>query len=414
MLRVATIQAERGMRLALPVHRPMSDDVLLREGFVLDGPTIGRLREIRIPEVWIDYPGAERIRSLISPQVLRLQARLASQVSDLFDRVQRQAGAKLNYNTYRDSVGSMLDGLLVDRNAALHLSEIAGAGGSLPRHATAVCLLSLLLGLRLEGYLVHERAQLHVQHARNTTSLGVGAMLHDVGLTRLPEHAATHEHDLDADDEAWRSHTRLGFDLVSSGVDASAAIVVLDHHQRWDGVGFPEHDHFGGAARPQRGREIHVFARIAAVADAYDRLLHRPGEESWPRVRVLRTLLSPPLCTRFDPVVLTTLPVVAPPYPPGSMVTLNDGRRAFILNWDMEAPCRPIVVPAEPGSTKRSVKETPIDLREHESLSIVEQDGHDVRADNFEHSYKRALLEARSQAAVAADDDESPGAEKAA
>ncbi|MCA9284025.1 MAG: HD domain-containing protein, partial [Phycisphaerales bacterium] len=304
MLRVPIIQAEPGMRLSLPVHRPLSNDVLLREGFALDRMTIGRLRELRVPEVWIDYPGAERIRRFVSPEVYRLQANLVHQTSDLFERVQCDAGAKLDYAAYRTTMSGLIDQLLANHHAAVHLSEIAGAGESQARHATTVCLLSLLIGLRLQGYLVSERPKLDAVHARDTTNLGIGAMLHDVGLSRLPAECARCEFDLDGNDPQWRSHVQKGYEMVIGNLDASAAIVVLDHHQSWDGHGFPEHGHFGAEPAPRHGHDIHVFARIVAAADAYDRLLHRVDGGMWPRVRAMNTLLNSPLNGRFDPVVL--------------------------------------------------------------------------------------------------------------
>ncbi|MCA9284738.1 MAG: hypothetical protein KDA22_05970, partial [Phycisphaerales bacterium] len=206
------------------------------------------------------------------------------------------------------------------------------------------------------------------------------------------------------------SHVQKGYEMVIGNLDASAAIVVLDHHQSWDGHGFPEHGHFGAEPAPRHGHDIHVFARIVAAADAYDRLLHRVDGGTWPRVRAMNTLLNSPLNGRFDPVVLAVMPVVAPPYPPGSQITLSDGQRAFVLDWDAEAPCRPVVVPMKdpkdgmpPNADGHDAPAESIDLRVRPDLLIVEQDGQDVAADNFEFAYRKALLDARSRSDACGD-----------
>ena len=69
-----------------------------------------------------------------------------------------------------------------------------------------------------------------------------------------------------------RRHTTYGYEMVRSGVPASAALVVLNHHQRWDGSGYPSRvDHgTGNEMSPLSGRQIPVFSRITLMADVYD------------------------------------------------------------------------------------------------------------------------------------------------
>jgi hypothetical protein len=89
------------------------------------------------------------------------------------------------------------------------------------------------------------------------------AMLHDVGKV------AVHEAVDDETDGRGRLHPVAGSRILS-GTRPAAAVVqgVEQHHERWDGGGFP----YG-----LRGDDIHVFARIIAVADAFDRMTQRDG-----------------------------------------------------------------------------------------------------------------------------------------
>ncbi|HCT44936.1 MAG TPA: hypothetical protein DF699_06965, partial [Phycisphaerales bacterium] len=158
-----------------------------------------------------------------------------------------------------------------DPDAALFIGEIADTGSPAIRHGANVGYLAMLMGLRLDFYLLRERSRLTPRLAKDVTSLGVAAMLHDIGMTRLKASvlkrwADEHDHT----DPAWREHVDLGYEMVRGHVEPSAAAAVLHHHQRYDGSGFPVRKRNGKVAGLD-GSSIHIFARILIVADLYDR-----------------------------------------------------------------------------------------------------------------------------------------------
>lgn len=192
------------------------------------------------------------------------------------------------------------------------------------RYAANTCFLSMLLGLKLDFYLVRERGQLSPSTAQDLTSLG-RAMMHDIGLLELPDEVlARYEETGDITDSAWQEHTRLGFHSLRTDFEAAVGAIAYHHHQRaYDGSGFPSRTMLDGRVVTPKGSEIHVFARIVAVADQFDRLRF-PGH----------TMLSPPrragdadrACVEaddhapmsqwFDPVILRTLLATVPPFAP--------------------------------------------------------------------------------------------------
>lgn len=346
MLRVPMRLARPGMVLALPVHHPRRRaQILLRAGFTLDDSAIDRLRDIRLPDLWIMYPGLDFIEKHINTDIARAQSTIVETVGDVFNSIASNGHAKLEYGKYKDVIKGFIDSILEHPQAGVLLQELGASDEPLMRHSSNVCYLSLLMGLTLEGYLIRQRRRLPAHMAKDVVNLGVGAMLHDIGMTRLERDVVERwRADGDESDPEWRRHVELGYHIVQGSVEPSAAAVVLHHHQRFDGEGFPVQQQFDGAERGLEGDRIHVFARIVAAADLFD-TLRRPGggETRVPTVRVLRTMLSEKCAGRLDPVALRALMSVAPPYPPGSLVELSDGRQAVVREWTCEDPCRPTV-----------------------------------------------------------------------
>lgn len=386
MLRVSLSQARAGMKLALPVlHPERPGTVLLRDGVELRSPAIGRLRQLRVPELWVQYPRLEMVADSVNAAAMRLHAQLIGELNETFAELQSGVDSRLDYPKYRRSVGALVDQLIAKPGACSYMYELLTGPRELLTHSANVCMLSLLTGLKLEFYLVRERARLSAVHARDVTSLGVGAMLHDIGMTRVGEHAeACWRVEGCPDDPAWREHVQLGYDLVKGEIEPAAASVVLNHHQRFDGSGFPRGE--VGAS----GADIHIFARVAAAADIYDRLRRFGSADGGPipAVRALRLLREPPCCHWIDPVVLSGLLTVVPPYPAGSVVRLSNKMTGVVSSWTPMDPCRPTVEVLggpefDPTLSEPDITGEQVDLREVPELRIEVAEGQPVGSDNF-------------------------------
>ncbi len=387
MLRVPIKAARPGMELAIPVRHPQRrEHLLLQAGFQLDQAAITRLRDLRITQIWVRYPGLEFIGKYINPNVFEGQQRIGAALSDIFNRVARGARAKLDYPAYSVMIREFLDKLMQEPVAAVYIQELESEDRPLLQHSADVCFLSLLMGLKLEGYLVQQRRRLPPRLAKNSVNLGLGALFHDVGMIELDEQTLERWRlTRDESDPKWREHVRIGHQMVTGKIDPSAAAAVLHHHQRFDGSGFPFKP---GHEEAQRGEEIHVFSRIIAVADIFDRLRRPPEGEPMPVVYALWRMRQADLAPGLDPMVASALVTVAPPYPPGSTLTLSDGTEGVVVEWDPTAPCRPTICPAgdlRAATEPVNVHDTRlIDLRERPELFVARHEDVDVSEWNFE------------------------------
>jgi len=126
--------------------------------------------------------------------------------------------------------------------------------------------------------------------------------MHDVGKISTPDSVLLKPGRLtDAEMVIMKQHAEMGFDILSGSdrpILKAAAIIAQQHHEKFDGTGYPA---------GLKGDEIHIFARIVAVADVFDALIHkRCYKEAWALEDILK-LFEEETNKHFDPKVISAL-----------------------------------------------------------------------------------------------------------
>lgn len=157
----------------------------------------------------------------------------------------------------------------------------------------------------------------HDEIQKNKDILRMGAMLHDVGKVAIADAILKKPAKLDPEEYAiMKQHTYLGARLFSdlySEFDEAASIIALNHHERWDGLGYPGcinplsgkpipgYEDGKGGAKGKKGEEIPPFGRVVAIADVFDALCSkRAYKDPWDESAVLDNLRSE-AGKQFDP-----------------------------------------------------------------------------------------------------------------
>jgi len=127
----------------------------------------------------------------------------------------------------------------------------------------------------------------------------LAAALHDVGKVAIPDAILTKPGKLTVEERTvMQTHADIGGQMLigqDMPVLKAAMIIAMQHHERWDGMGYP---------RRLRGEGIHLYGRMAGLADVFDALgSHRCYKKAWPLDEVLQTLRDE-RGRHFEPVLV--------------------------------------------------------------------------------------------------------------
>jgi HD-GYP domain-containing protein (c-di-GMP phosphodiesterase class II) len=194
-----------------------------------------------------------------------------------------------------------------------------------------------------------------------------GALLHDVGMLRLPKEIVDKKGGLSASElQRIQAHPLYTYKIVNKELlyPEDVGVVVLQHHERWDGEGYP---------RRISGTGIDMGARVVSVADAFEAMVsQKPYRNSMMGYQAMKNLLSDN-SRRFDPDVLKAFIQTMGIYPIGSIILLNNGSLARVVEVQGTAPLRPKIriLIDEFGKVFKQDEGDIIDLLTEKSLFIA-------------------------------------------
>ena len=173
---------------------------------------------------------------------------------------------------------------------------------------------------------------------------GVGALLHDIGKSSISKTVLRKWPRNRAEESLYRLHCDYGVPLVGAHVNPGVRAVIRQHHECFDGSGFPE---------GFKGPQINPLARIVAIADRYDTLCNPLRlADALPPAEALSTMFARE-SKRFDAAMLSVFIRELGVYPPGSFVQLSNGSIALVIAATAGNTLKPSVLVYEPGVPRR-------------------------------------------------------------
>ncbi len=345
MLTLSIDEARAGMRLAVSIPHPVHPEQdLLTAGYTLDDIVLRKMRELGVTFLYVDYPPLADLDWALLPHLSPARKALYGQIKRSIEAIQKHARPQASYAAYYALTRQFVLSILQQGKQPIYLDELSlRMGSGAVMHAASVAHLSLMLGIGLENYVVRQRPRMRHDNARELLNLGVAGM---IGKTELPAHlqsaTSLRPPESPVDRQLWEAHAQIGYDMIRTDVDPTAAAAVRLHHQHFDGTGFPHHKAETASTNFFEGSRIHVYGRILFTADLYDRLSFRDDGRRRHTFEALHLLRSRHE-SWLDPEILVALPRIIPPFPPGMKVQLTDGTQAAVVAISAKNPYTPMV-----------------------------------------------------------------------
>lgn len=180
---------------------------------------------------------------------------------------------------------------------------------NLVTHSLSVAIISA----KIAQLLGHPEEVIH--------TIVLGALIHDIGKTKLPENIFMQSDCNSPEEESlYQGHVQAGYDIIKSlGLPREVNLILLQHHEYHDGSGFPLHLSAG---------KIHPYSQIVAFANLFDNLLHK---NTPPDFFDIRKILIQDGSTKFDTAIINAFDHYLESFVFNINVELNDGRTAEVV-----------------------------------------------------------------------------------
>ena len=167
--------------------------------------------------------------------------------------------------------------------------------------------------------------------------LVIAALLHDIGMLKIPERILGKKGNLTTEELAVvKMHPTVSFQIITKvlGFGENIARIVIQHHERWDGNGYPS---------KLAGEQINLLARILAVTDSFEAMNRSKAyRASMIGYAAMKQILNEN-SKKYDASIVKLLVKVLGIYPPGSYVILSDTSVGKVIKVKPVAPLRPVI-----------------------------------------------------------------------
>lgn len=233
---------------------------------------------------------------------------------------------KLDVQRLESAVTPMVNSILRNPAALSCLVRLQKKDDYLYHHSLASLVWATILGRHIG--LNHD----------DLNVIALGALLLDVGKTRLPDQLLHKSEKLDEEETVLvRRHVEFGLEILkeTDGLDPRVSEMVAHHHERYDGSGYPN---------GLKGSQVPVFGRIAGIVDTYDAMITpRPYAEpmsSYEAFRKLRALAD----VAFQAELIDQFTQAIGVFPTGTLVELNTGEVAVVTKQNRVRRLRPEIM----------------------------------------------------------------------
>lgn len=323
----------------------------------------------RINEIERKYKSMAELKAAVAPKVSlgeerRRAARLLPEVTETLTNLIASArvGISVDAGQLEPLVHKMIESVMRNPDALVPLARLKQMDTYATEHAVATAALIIALG-RQQG--VSEP---------DLEKLALGALVKDIGHAAIDAKLIAKTGSLSsAEVSVMQSHVEEGLAVLeaTTRLPELSVAVLLEHHERFDGAGYPYR---------MVGEDISLAGRMAAVVDSYDAMTSQ---------RPYRPAISPSMAlaqlydergNQFDPALVAAFVRTVGIYPVGTLVLLESGHLAVVDATHAENTLTPIVRVIYHTGRQQYVAPVTVDL----ARKFGNHYGQIVRAESFE------------------------------
>lgn len=278
-------------------------------------------------------------------------AKAKTAVVEMFSDV--RMGKAVEVEHAQELVEEISNSVMRHPHALISLARLKHADEYTYMHSVAVCALMIALArqLKMDEDLVHEA--------------GMAGLLHDLGKMRIPHQILNKPGKL-TDDEfnTMKAHPQLGADILLDNplVSPLALDVILHHHEKVDGTGYPH---------GLKGDTISLLAKMGAVCDVYDAITsNRPYKKGWSPAESIRKMAEWSK-SHFDEAVFQAFVKTVGIYPTGSLVRLESGRLGVVMEQSDSSLLLPKVKVFFSAKTRAPIIQETLDLADSKTKDRI-------------------------------------------
>ncbi|MGB3384074.1 MAG: HD domain-containing phosphohydrolase [Marinomonas sp.] len=232
----------------------------------------------------------------------------------LLEQVERfKQGDRLDMGSLKQFCTRLIESYTRNPHALMAIRHIKDSSAYIAQHAMGMAVLG-----------VHFARAMKLSESY-VDVIALGALLFDLGRFRLPTPMVNKTTKMTAGEfDLFRKHIQLGEQIIRRSDNISKVIyhMLLDHHERVDGAGYP---------KGKQGEEISIYGKIAAIIDAYDALTSEQVHQKSMGPAQARRQLIKEAGLAFDKRLLAVFLKNIGRIPVGSCVSLSNRRIGFVL-----------------------------------------------------------------------------------
>ncbi|MGN0599986.1 MAG: HD-GYP domain-containing protein [Oscillospiraceae bacterium] len=297
----------------------------IEAGHILSDMAITQLKAAEINGIYVDtYKSKIQVISSINQEI---RAEAISGIHQLADNFMdsEKGVSKKDVEEISETTQKLINSLSSNKDILVNIADIKMYDDYTFHHSLSVAIMAIAIGLELgfNNFMLNE--------------LGTAGLMHDIGKVSVPVEIITkpsrltpEEFDIVKMHPVYAAQHLKEKNIVSDNIYKG----IIQHHEKIDGSGYPFH---------LKGKEIHPYARILAVADVYDALTsNRPYRVPNPPNEAIEYIMAG-MGTQFDENILRAFLRKVAPFPTGSIVKLSNGETGCVIKNHPNNPLRPVV-----------------------------------------------------------------------